>query len=240
MDSSAAVKPIAPMKFRWKKGRSAPKKLAKVTASHGNTAYFISHYGHEVYSFSWPEEAWTLLPELKYSSSALAVVHETLVAIGGSSSGVGSWHSESNSLFSLFPKKMLKKAWQEILPPMPTRRSSAVAVFVDDYLVVAGGQIKHKNVDLIEILNMKTLQWSTVCSLPLKENSHLFQMAFCKGNIYRHRNSKVYSCSLEDLLNSCELSSDNCSVWTELENISAGYASSMVVVKDHVVNIRRR
>ena len=191
---------------------------------HGSTAYFSARYN--VYKYRVPGNNWTKLPQCKYRFFSMAIVNYTLTTIGGRVRGGGN----TNTLLSLSGS-----SWEEVLPPMPTKREFPAIASTPTRLVVAGGtrSLVRENMTTVEVLNTETLQWSTVSSLPQKAFSH--QMTTCDGCIYlASSNSKVFSCSMEDLLKSTN-SSDG--VWTRLASIPTSEWSSLTALSGRVLAI---
>ena len=191
-------------------------------AVHGSTAYFSS--GHNVYSYTVPENKWTKLPQCKYKYFAMAVIYDVLTTIGG---GDHQW-AVTNTLLSLSGS-----SWDEVLPPMPTKRMYPAAANTPTHLVVSGGW-QSQRLPLVEVLNTDTLQWSIADNLP--EAAQYPQMITCGGHLYlADDNSSVFSCSMEDLLKSTN-SSDGGSVWTTLASIPIMW-SSLATLRGHVLAI---
>ena len=190
---------------------------------HGSTAYFSE--GYVVYSYTVPENKWTKLPQCKYRYFAMAVLNGALTTIGGSHTEGGT-DSKVNTLLSLSGS-----SWEEVLPPMPTKRDLPAAVRTPTHLVVAGGSL----IATVEVLNTETLQWSTASSLP--EAVRFPQMTTCGGCLYLADNrSNVFSCSVEDLLKSTN-SSDGGSVWTRLASIPVEEGSTLATLRGRVLAI---
>ena len=54
-----------------------------------------------------------------------------------------------------------------MFPPMPTKRSSVIAVTTKEHLIVAGGCSGGVGkLTTVELMDTRTLVWSTVASLP--------------------------------------------------------------------------
>ena len=218
--------PAGPIKLKWRQGQPAPEEdmesLWGVAVVHGSTAYFSRV--HNVYSYTVPENKWTKLPLCKYEYFAMAVINDALTTIGG-------WTYQfraTNTLLSLSGS-----SWEEVLPPIPTKRTHPAAANTPTHLVVAGGQ---STIDLatVEVLNTKTFQWSTANSLP--EAVRYPQMTTCGGCIYlANSDNKVFSCSVEDLLKSTN--SSDCSVWTRLASIPTPQGSSLARLRGRVLAI---
>ena len=189
---------------------------------HGSTAYFSK--GHNVYSYTVPENKWTKLPQCKYEYFAMAVINDALTTIGG----VGRYWAATNTSLSLSGG-----SWEEVLPPMPTNRVHPAAANTPTHLVVAGGN--QYDVATVEVLNIETLQWFTASSLP--QVLPFPQMTTCGGCIYlASSDSNVFSCPVEDLLKSTN-SSDGGSVWTRLANIPSPHMSTLATLRGRVLAI---
>ena len=193
---------------------------------HGRTAYFSSC--HNVYSYTLPGNKWTKLPECKYQNFYLAIIEGKLTTIGGRNEP---WVI-TNSLLCLSGR-----SWEEVLPPMRTKRVSPAAAKTPTHLVVAGGRRKKLGgvLETVEILNMETLQWSTASSLP--ETVLYPQMTICDGCYYiSDDKDNIFSCSEEDLLKSTNSSADG-SVWTRLASIPTPQCSSLTTHRGCVLAI---
>ena len=214
------------MKLTWRQGQPPPEyidSLLGAAAVHGNTAYFSNE--HDVYSYTVPENKWTKLPECKYEYFAMAVINDALTTIGGGHTQ-GGINSEVNTLLSLSGS-----SWEEVLPPMPTKRENPAAVRTPTHLVVAGGNLNGA-IATVEVLTTETLQWSTASSLP--EAVHFPQMITCGGCLYlTDDDSNAFSCSVEDLLKS----TDGGSVWTRLASIPVKRDSTLATLRGRVLAI---
>ena len=193
---------------------------------HGSTAYFSSR--HNVYSYTVPETKWTKLPKCKYEYFAMAVINDALTTIGGRDH---QW-AVTNTLLSLSGS-----SWEEVLPPMATKRQHPAAANTPTHLVVAGGRRSQLpgGIATVEVLKTETLQWSTASSLP--GVVCLPQMTTCGGRLYLAGNrNNVFSCSVEDLLKSTN-SSDGGSVWTRLASIPVEKDYTLATLRGRVLAI---
>ena len=217
------------MKLTWRQGQPAPVGMTSILQAavvRGSTAYFSS--GYNVYSYTVSENKWTKLPQCKYRYFAMAVLNDALTTMGGSHTQGGT-DSEVNTLLSLSGS-----SWEEVLPPMPTKREGPAAANTPTHLVVAGGSVKG-GIATVEVLNTKTLQWSTANSLP--ETVCFPQMTTCGGCLYlADDDSNVFLCSVEDLLKSTN-SSDGDSVWTRLASIPVEEDSTLATLRGRVLAI---
>ena len=218
--------PSGPIKLTWRQGRPTPDGMESLWGAavvHGSTAYFSKE--HNVYSYTVPENKWTKLPQCEYRYFAMAVINDALTTIGGWTYQFGA----TNTLLSLSGS-----SWEEVLPPIPTKRIHPAAANTPTHLVVAGGQSTTIDLATVEVLNTKTFQWSTANSLP--EAVSFPQMTTCGGCIYlANSDNKVFSCSVEDLLKSTN--SSDCSVWTRLASIPTPHGSSLARLRGRVLAI---
>ena len=193
-----------------------------------STVYFS--FFQEVYSYIAPENKWTILPQCKYEHFAMAVLNDALTTIGGRNHQ----YTVTNSLLSL-----CGSSWEDVLPPMPTKRQHPAATSTPTHLVVAGG--RHSlggHVATVEVLNTETLQWSTASSLP--EAVDYPQMTTCGGRLYLADNrNNVVSCSVEDLLKSTNswFVWNFKSVWTRAAKTPIPQNSSLTSLRGHVLAI---
>ena len=219
----AGEQPSGPMKLAPEDMQSVSKSAAVL----GSTAYFSN--GQNVYSYTVPENEWTKLPQCKYEYFAMAIVNDALTTIGG----CYRQRVATTALLSI-----CGGSWEEVLPRMPTERMKPATANSPAHLVVAGGQgrlsyiVNEPFIETVEVLNTKTLQWSTASSLP--EAVSFPQMRTCGGCLYLASGSNnVLSCSVEDLLNS----SDDDSVWTRLASIPTPQWSSLATLQGRVLAI---
>ena len=182
---------------------------------HGETAYFAKSFN--VYSYTVTDNKWNELQPCRNRSFGFAIVNNKLTTVGG-------WDGRdlTNSLLCLYGNQ-----WEEVLPPMPTSRTSAAAATTPTHLVIAGGQTKMIGGDLpaVEVLNTKTLQWSIASSLPQAVGHPLVVQSDGRLYLSKGEDGVVFSCSVEDLLKCFKPtsinSSDGGSVWTRLADIPA-------------------
>ena len=229
------------MKLSWKKGKQAPETLSSAVGAavvHGNTAFFSCHFN--VYSYNILEDEWTKLQQCEYQKTSLAIVHDTLTTVGGCASDC----TPTNTLLSLSQSGSRWK-WGKGLPSMTTERIHPATVTITTHLVVAAGKKEYlgDGLSTVEVLDTETLQWSMASSLP--QDIALLQMTLCSGNVYLSSGNTVFSCSVEGLLQSCQLpphkptsinSSKSGSIWTRQANIPV-WRFSLATLGEHVLAI---
>ena len=116
--------------------------------------------------------------------------------------GRGSRYKNTNTLLSLTGEGE-RKQWSEVFPPMPTPRSSTACITTEKALVVAGGSASD-NLATVEVMDINTKQWTTVCPLPQKlwSSSGIVcgdSLYLAGGTIGVSQPKSVFTCSLPDL-----------------------------------------
>ena len=199
---------------------------------HGNTAYFCE--GYNVYSYTLSQDKWTKVKQCAYENFSMAVVNNLLTTIGG----IDSADRVTNTLLCISSRSK----WERLLPPMPTPRRWSAAVTTPTHLIVAGGTSGISTpVSVVEILHTRTLQWSSVSSLPKVSASP--NMTLCNGRLFLSilENHTCLSCSVEELLQSSKPnSSGSGSVWTRLADIPNQYNASLTTLRGQVLAIGGR
>ena len=192
---------------------------------HGNTAYFSQ--GYNVYSYTLSQDNWTELKQCECLDFSMAVVNNQLTTIGGTSNLT----TPTNTLLCL-SRSSSEMKWEELLPPMPTARTYSAAVTTPTHLIVAGGSRGDHELSVVETLDTNTLQWSSVSSSP--EALVYPNMTLCNGQLYLSEHSKIFSCSVEELLKSRKPASTNSSgsVWTKLADIPVPYWTRLTTLRD--------
>jgi N-acetylneuraminic acid mutarotase len=214
------------MTLNWRDGGRAPLKMYSGAAVvDGDMAYFMSGRG-EVCSYNVSSKKWSNLPNCPYRSSSLAVINGQVTAIGGCKDIMNEKSSCTNKLLSL-------PGYKEIFPAMPTKRWGTTAVTSKEHLIVAGGTIGEYCADrlnTVEVMDTKSLVWSTVASLP-----HPYYSAsatICGDQLYmlggwdvEHRTKSVLTCSLTELLQS----SSSSSIWHRVADVPAYHSTCATV-----------
>ena len=137
-------------------------------------------------------------------------------------------HTYTNKLLSL------RGSWSDVFPPMPTKRRGTTAVTSKEHLIVAGGKTgpnTYDSINTVEVMDTKTLVWSTVASLP---HPYSFASAtICGDHLYmlggdddKDKTKSVLTCSLTELLQS---SSSSSSVWHRVADAPAYWSTCAAV-----------
>ena len=199
----------------------------------GDTAYFMLRDG-TICSYNSATNQWKDVLRYNYTCASLAVVNEELIAIGGCESSMFK-KTYLNTLVVVVRTHRSDRRY----PPMPTKRSDAVAVTSPAYLIVAGGMTGSALKDqtsAVEVMDTATLVWSVVARLP-----HPYRRAsatICGDRVYilggENANIKmksVLTCSLTELVQSSSLSS---SVWDGIADAPA-YRSTCAAINGELL-----
>lgn len=220
--------------LNWRDGDKAPFNMHRGAAVvDGGVAYFLNWDGR-LCSYN---KKWSKLPKHPYQHSSLAIINGHLTVIGGCEDLLKR-HTHTNKLLSL-----RGESWSDVFPPMPTKRRDTTAATSKEHLIVAGGTTGpyHGNsVNTVEIMDTKTIIWSTVASLPHPYN--FASAAICGDHLYmlggwddkENKTKSVLTCSLTELLQSS--SSSSSSVWHIVADAPA-YHSSCAAVKGQLLAV---
>ena len=218
--------------MNWSGGGKAPFAMERGAAVvDGIVAYFMN-YSSEVCSYSSATRDWSKLRKCPYQYSSLAVINGQLTAIGGCKN-LYSNDTYTNELLCLH------ESWIDVFPPMATKRRGTTAMVSKEHLIVAGGATGPYPGDrssTVEVMDTKTLVWSTVASLP-----HPYTRAsasICGDQLYMlggwddHGETKsVLTCSLTELLQS-----SSSSIWHRVADAPA-YLSTCAVVNGELLAV---
>ena len=223
------------IRLRWKMGKPAPDRMHRCcqdAAVGDNMLYFNGSCEKRVYSYNRNSELWSRLPDCSKICCSFAVIDNQLTAIGGMTGG-----QRSNKLYSL-KHHAQQLQWVEEFPPMPTKRSSTTSICTITSLIVAGGHSGWSNLTCVEVMNIETHQWSVAADMPgvMRRESRVIggDHLYVGGG----GSNSVYSCSLSDLLQSCQSvsrtaqrrSSDTPSVWNTLTDLPEDIAFDSTLV----------
>ena len=213
--------------FNWRDGGKVPSKMTRGAAVvNGNVTYFM-HWSGEMCAYNSTSKTWSQLTRCPYKDSRLVIVNGQLTTIGGCKD-VLKKDTYTNKLLSL-------PGYKEVFPPMPTKQRGITAVISKEHLIVAGGATGPLLSDIIspvEVMDTKTLVWSTVASLP-----HPYTRAsgtICGDQLYmlggiddKGKTKSVLTCLLTELLQSS--SSSSSSIWHRVADTPAYYSTCAAV-----------
>jgi N-acetylneuraminic acid mutarotase len=216
------------MTLNWRDGGKAPFEMSRGAAVvDGHMAYFMSWNG-EVCSYNISSKKWSKLSKYySYKRSSLAVINGQLTAIGGYKDFFNK-DTYTNKLLSL-------PGYKEVFPAMPTKRQATIAVTSKEHVIVAGGAIGADDLDIVEVMDTKSLIWSTVASLP--HPYYNASGAICGDQLHilgGYDDKSVLTCSLTELLQSS--SSSSSSIWHRVADAPA-YCSTCAAVNGELLAI---
>ena len=242
-DDSQRYADITDIKLVWRIGKPAPQNMYRwcnAVVHVDKTVIYFNVGGHSqtLYCYNVSSGLWTCLPDCPNWSGSFAVINNMLTAIGGIKSG-----QYSNKVYSLKERGV----WVEEFPPMPTKRTSATAVCTESSLIVVGGVLDGSVRCPVEVMDIASHQWSIAADVSIKQEFRHASGVICDDQLYvlGAVNSKsVYSCSLRDLLQSCQSVSESkaaappklSNVWRELADLPV-HNSSCVSLCGHLLAI---
>ena len=132
----------------------------------------------QIYAYDTTSCDWSQLPDCPYSDCSLVIIKTLLTTVGGFDHRL----KITNKLFSLTGDSKGQN-WNDVFPPMPTKREYAAALSTGSYLIVAGGEKAGEVVlQTVEVMNIETRRWSVVANLP--EPMSQLSVTLCGDHIY--------------------------------------------------------
>ena len=220
--------------LNWRDGGKAPFRMIRGAAVVDVGVAYFMHWDGQACSYNSTNKKWSELPKYPYQCGSLAVINGQLTAIGGYDDG---WTC-TNKLLTL-RESWLRRSWSGVFPPMATKRYGTTAITSKEHLIVAVGSTGlYQKVNIVEVMDTKTLVWSTVASLP---HPYCFAPAtICGDYLYmlggyddKGKTKSVLTCSLTELLQS---SSSSSSVWHSVADIPA-YLSTCAAVNGQLLAV---
>ena len=218
LESRSRVSSKSGTKFKWSEGKNAPSAMYRFNDAcpNGHKVYFRD--SNHIYAYDTTSCDWSQLPDCPYSDCSLVIIKTLLTTVGGFDHRL----KFTNKLFSLMGDSK-RENWNDVFPPMPTKREYAAALSTGSYLIVAGGEKAGEVVlQTVEVMNIETRRWSAVADLP--EPMSQLSVTLCGDRIYllggrdktRKPSQSVYSCTLLQLLETCSKSKP---VWNRLTDL---------------------
>lgn len=222
--------------LQWVEGRKMPTSLQPQSSSVAscNGKIFVSHCnfhrgkGH-VYQYSLQGGGlWEELPVVTKSEFSLAVVDDTVLAVGGSFQ-----LRSCGSILGLTKTASGNGSWIKKFPDMPTPRSFPSCASTAKYLFVVGGEKGGEPVSQVELLNVERNSWMYLASIPLSLCRHYTRMTtcinedtlYCLGGLYQQAvlSQNGFVAKIDELINHRDLKRP---AWRELPpspSAGAGY-----------------
>ena len=234
-------------KLKWKGEKKAPEKMYRgSTAVDGNTVYIIPTGSFKIYSCQITSQDlhWSTVPDTEYYNPSLAVIDGILTTVGGYRDS--EW---TNSLLSLTGRGG-RRQWSQIFPAMPTPRDETLSVTTQQTLIVAGGMAKGENLNIVEVMNIPTKQWTTASHLPhpfgATSGTILGDQLYLAGGFvgYCEPSKSALTCSVTDLLSPPSLAAglrtlslaDKTGVWRHVRDLPV-IQSTLITLGGHLLAI---
>ena len=133
---------------------------------------------HPTLVYSTNEHKWSARPELQ-GGAAIAVVNSHFTFIGGwdvstrkVTKALSTWYEEEGQ-------------WKQVLPPMPTRRTSPAVISHDNLLLVTGGLAEDDSIlNTTDVLGLTTMKWTTPEELNLPVPLWRHHLVLCGEYLY--------------------------------------------------------
>ena len=223
----------------WETLPDAPEEMwATSAACVRDKAYFLTNRSKQVYEFDLQRKCWKAMPKHPVPEGyAVVCIDDTLTTVGGYFDKL--WGGKySNKLYSF-----VSNSWVEQLPSMPTKRSLASVAYGENMLVVSGGHKDFIPILTVEVLNVRSRQWSSASSIPYGLSKYAGSTAICGGYVYMATclvftemgKNILYRCSLSALAQS----KPKTKLWQNIDDQSTSY-STMVVVDGQLVAVGGR
>ena len=185
--------------------------------------YFLpgATYARNILTYETTDCSWSEFRSSPHTNCALAIINDTLTTIGGGG------FPYTNKLYS-FSAQGKCGLWNDVLPPMPTKRQWTAALHTGTHIIIAGGWgSANEALATVEVLNIQTQTWHIVDRLP--EPLYHASMVLCGEHVYilggyddlKKPTNTAYTCSLAALLRSRN-SSQSCDGMTYQSTLSSG------------------
>ena len=212
------------IKLTWREGERAPCKMSYSNhAAADDSALYVRTIAKKVYMYDIRTSTWSQLPDSPTNTCPLVVVNNLLTLVGGHvSTG-----QVTNQLFSLTGGGSNSR-WTMEFPRMLTERYSSTALCTSTALIVAGGKNKRfTTLQTVEVLDTKTLHWTSSIAAYLPRPLCGAQAAVCGENFYI-LGDQVYKCSVSALIQSCQSIADRI-VWTKVAKLPVTLTSCVSI-----------
>ena len=229
------------LELTWRSEQNTPIRMRRGTAVvNGDVAYFVGADGR-LYSYNLTSKHWCRLPDCPYEGSTLAIVKGLVTAIGGITRDLRKSTNELNCLKfdGTQPEWVLNHH-----PPTPTERYNATAVSTDNYLIVAGGRRDDKCLNVVEVMDTDSLEWTKVASLPYPFNGA--SLTVCRDKIYMlggwgdeigNKTRCIIACLLTDLFHDQSSSvQERSDIWHSISSVPVNCSTLCAVVREGIIS----
>ncbi len=210
-----------------------------------NKAYFLKQSKLYLYEAAENGGKWFELINTTYQYSGLAMLNNKLITVSGLKGmpfrQLRSLTVYANHVLSL---NTTASKWEEEFPKIPTGRESPACVTTADHLIVLGG-ISHNNILstnplCVEVLDIKTSQWSTATNIPDLRSP---QVVRCEDSLFLSNgcDDSFYRCEIDNLLKSVDgtsvMKKDAHSLWVKLQSIPSHQKATIFTFQNEVLAV---
>lgn len=176
-----------------------------------NIAFIIGCDSHTIYKFNLNADKWSEYCQCPHINPGLVIINHLVTAIGGNERG-----NPTNKLVSWDGRKCVEE-----FPPMQSPRQLPAVVHYGTYIVAIGGDREQRGV---EVLNIRSLAWSTVVSLP-RSLYHIVATLCNDDIIAMARHGMTYKINVHSLIStlSPEVSTTGYAQWMSIPECPVGY-----------------
>ena len=168
--SSSSEEQRTSIKLTWREGDrgNAPHGMCESyrLAVGGRSLYIRIKLTNKIFSYCFSTSSWSQLPDSPTECCPFVIIYNLLTLVGGSYFDHDNY-TLTNQLLSLTVKGSGRR-WTEEFPPMLTKRRGSTALCSGTSVIVAGGQGNYNaqmQLNVVEVLNTETLQWSTAAAV---------------------------------------------------------------------------
>ena len=122
------------------------------------------------------DQKWTTISDIPQYRCGADIIQGHLTLIGGVDAVTGKVTGKLSTY--------VNDHWEEIYPPMPTRRYYLGVALEDNLLITAGGVYAGATVSTVEVLNTESKQLHSLKSLQLPEPIHSCGITISSGYVY--------------------------------------------------------
>ena len=152
-------------------------------------------YNNLVIAYDTRSNHWHSLPRYSTEDFSMSVINNRLVLVGGNDIDIKRLFGQSREL-GVWQTNY--RQWMQPFPSMPTARSGASSTCYKHWLVVAGGFKGYISIDIVEVLDVNTNQWSTGPFTPTP--CCKMKSVVIENTWYLMGDYNVYSASLEAIV----------------------------------------
>ena len=218
---SQSIKCLMKLQFVWSVDIHAEYEMSRYcnAVTHKGIIYLCPAISRNVYAYDPTKDRWSHRYSCRYLGCSLTFINNDLTTIGGKRlDSLFRYYDETAvtaGYASCYTNKLLSldiesdgANWTDKLPSMPTNRAFAVASNTGTNLIVAGG-VGGAYLSTVEVMDIEKSQWMTAADLPQRmwgaSGTLCGESLYLMGGIGEKDDLlTVFTCSINNLLKSCE------------------------------------